>query len=448
MDAGARLLRFCRTHDIVPVNADSNSTVATLTAGLVPLLLLSLKGWTNVTFLLLFLLALYDIYRQPQLYWPLWADRRIGWLTAALASAFIAILISQTLRWDFHPQAYDAPLRPLAGILVLLFLTARRVNFVKLFQWTCPLAVLIGAAELLVASDPYHLWGGRLSNYFVDPLSLGQYMLLLGILSAYMINLVEKDSIIAVILKLAAFIVGLTASVLTESRSAWLAIPVFFLIWIFAVARIRNVKAIAIGVVVLLVVCALAYLYVPPIHLRLDSALNDYRRYFDGGTRDTSGGLRLSLLRAAWHLFLTQPLYGFGDGGTPPLQSIPTIQPFYTELLQYALVHNGAHNELFQNMIRSGIFGIISTVLMFGVPLFLFWSAAASRIKEAFAAGVVGLGYIVGVFCFSLTTEAFALKYLVTFYALMVAALAAQIISAEQNHSLTLECDGNLACNS
>jgi O-antigen ligase len=403
--------------------------VATLTVGLVPLLFLSLKGWTNVTFLFLFLFALYDVYRRPQIYWPLWADRRVAWLTAALASAFIAILISQTLRWDFHPQAYDAPLRPLAGILVLLFLTAHRINFVKLFQWTCPLAVLICGAELLVNPDPYHLWGGRLSNYFVDPLSLGQYMLLLGVLSVFMINLVEKDGMIAIVLKVAAFITGLVVSVLTESRSAWLAAPLFFLVWIFAVARIRNVSVIATGVVVLLIVCTLAYLYVPPIHLRLHSALNDYRHYFDGGTRDTSGGLRLSLIRAAWHLFLTQPLYGFGDGGTPPLQSIPSIRPFYTELLQYALVHNGAHNELSQNMIRSGIFGVISTLLMFGVPLVLFLRAVSSRIREVFAAGVVGLGYIVGVFCFSLTTEAFALKYLATFYALMVAALAAQIIS-------------------
>jgi hypothetical protein len=50
---------------------------------------------------------------------------------------------------------------------------------------------------LLLAPDPLQQWGGRLSNYFVDPLSLGQYMLLLGVLSAFMINLVEKDGPIA-----------------------------------------------------------------------------------------------------------------------------------------------------------------------------------------------------------------------------------------------------------
>jgi O-antigen ligase len=435
MDAGARLLRFCRTRNLVSADADGNTAVAAIVAGLAPLLFLSVKGWTNALFLVLVLLALYDICRRPALYWPLWQDRRIGWLTAAFASGFIAILVSQTLRWDFHSQPYDAPLRPLGGIAVLLYLTARRVNFLKLFQWTCPLAVLICAAELLIAPDPLQKWGGRLSNYFVDPLSLGQYMLLLGALSAFMINLVEKDSPLAIVLKLAAFAAGLWVSVFAESRSAWLAVPPLFVIWLFAVVRIRNTIAIASGIAALALACAVIYLALQPVHIRVDAALSDYHAYFTGGVRDTSGGLRLSLLRASWHLFLSQPLYGYGDGGTPPLLTIPAIRPFYTDKLQYALAHNGAHNELFQNMIRSGIFGVISTLMMFAVPFVLFWRAARSHVKEASAAAVVGLGYVAGVFCFGLTTEAFALKYLATFYALMVAALAAQVVSAEPKHS-------------
>lgn len=430
MDAGARLLRFCRTRNLVSADADGGNAVAAVTAGLAPLLFLTVKGWTNALFLVLFLLALYDICRRPALYWPLWRDRRIGWLTAALASAFVAILASQTLRWDFQAQPYDAPLRPLGGIAVLLYLTARRANFLKIFQWTCPLAVLLCAAGLLVGPDPFAKWGGRLSNYFVDPLSLGQYMLLLGVLSAFMINLVEKDGPIAIVLKLAALVAGLWVSVLTESRSGWLAIPVLFVVWLFAVARIRNVMVIASGTAALALACVLAYLVLQPVHMRVDAALIDYRDYFSGSLRDTSGGLRLSLLRASWHLFLSQPLYGYGDNGTPPLLTIPAIRPFYTDLLQYALTHNGAHNELFQNMVRSGIFGVISTLMMFGVPFVLFWRAAGSHIKEASAAGVIGLGYIAGVFCFGLSTETFALKYLATFYALMIAALAAQVISA------------------
>jgi O-antigen ligase len=430
MDAGARLLRFCRARNLVAAEADGNTAIATAIAGLAPLLFLTVKGWTNALCFILIVLALYDIARRPDIYWPLWKDPRIGWLGAALASAVVAVLVSQTLRWDFQSQPYDAPLRPLAGVAVLLYLTARRVNFLKLFQWTCPLAVLICAVALLLAPAPVEKWG-RLANSFVDPLSLGQYMLLLGVLSAFMINLVEKDGPLAVVLKLAAFVTGLWVSVLTESRSAWIAVPVLFIVWLFAVARVRDVRTMAAGAALLATACILAFFLLHPVQERVALALNNVQSYLAGGGRDTSAGLRLSLLRASWHVFLTQPLYGYGDGGTPPLLTIPAIRPFYTDLLQYALVHNGAHNELFQNMVRSGIFGVISTLMMFGVPFVVFWRAARSRIKEASAAGAVGLGYIAGVFCFGLTTEAFALKYLATFYALMVAALAAQIVSAE-----------------
>jgi O-antigen ligase len=431
MDAGARLLRFCRTRNLVSADADGHTALAAIVAGLAPLLLLSFKGWTNAACALLALLALYDIARHPELYWPLWRDRRIVWLTAALASAFVAILVSQALRGNFQSQPYDAPFRPLAGIAVLLYLTARRVNFLKVFQWTCPLAVLICAAQLLLDPAPFPQWGARLANYFVDPLSLGQYMLLLGALSAFMINLIEKDGPLAIALKLAALVAGIWVSILSESRSGWIALPVLFIIWLFAVAHVRDARTVAAGVAMLVIVCVFAFFLLQPVQDRVALAYADIQGYFDGGNRDTSAGLRLSLLRASWHLFLTQPLLGYGDGGTPPLQTIPASLPFSPDALQYALTHNGAHNELFQNMVRSGIFGVISTLLMFGVPFVLFWRAAHSRIKEASSAGVVGLGYIAGVFCFSLTTEAFALKYLATFYALMVAALTAQTIWTE-----------------
>jgi hypothetical protein len=69
MDVGTRFLRFCRTRNLVPADADSNSTVAIAIAGLAPLLFLTVKGWTNALFLILFLLALYDICRRPALYW-------------------------------------------------------------------------------------------------------------------------------------------------------------------------------------------------------------------------------------------------------------------------------------------------------------------------------------------------------------------------------------------
>lgn len=396
-----------------------------------------MKSWINAAVLVLFVVAIYDAVQTPNAYRALLRDRRIVWLSIALGSAFVAILAAQILRFDIRPPAYDGPLRPLAGIFIMLLLVVRKVDFIRIFQWTCPLSVLICAFALWFNPAPTAFWVNRWATYFVDPLTFGQYSLLLGFLSLFMINAVEKDGPAAIALKLSAFLVGLGMSIGSGSRSAWIALPVLFAIWLVAIVRIRDVKLLLASFVALAVGCLLAYLLIDSVQLRVDAAISDIASYFDGSNRDTSVGVRLSLVQASWHLFLTQPLHGFGDSGIPPLQSVPAIASYYSPALEYAIINNGAHNELMQNMVRSGIFGLISTVLMFVVPLVVFWSAARSRVPGARTAGVIGLAYIAAVFCFGLSTENFNLKYLASFYALMVAALAAQVIWADPRSPTT-----------
>jgi O-antigen ligase len=202
------------------------------------------------------------------------------------------------------------------------------------------------------------------------------------------------------------------------------------LIWVIAIVRLRDVRLIGGAVMLFALACVLAFLFIPVIHMRIDQAIVGLNAYFGGGDRDTSVGLRLSLVRSAWHLFLTHPLTGYNEHALPPLATIPGIKPFYTPSLESYARQSGAHNELMQNMIRAGIFGAVSTALMFAVPFVLFWSAARSSIRRVHAAGVVGLSYICSVFFFGLATETFNLKYLATFYAIMIAALGAQSIWA------------------
>jgi O-antigen ligase len=317
----------------------------------------------------------------------------------------------------------------LAGILLLLHLCVRRIDFTRLFQWTCPAAVIICAGAVWLEPGPTTFWGGRWATYFVDPLTFGQYILLLGFLSLFMINSVEKDTPAAVALKLAAFLIGVALSAGSGSRSAWLAAPALMAIWLTVI--VRDLKLVALGLVATVLSCLLAYSFMDMIHLRIDAAINEYSAYFSGGNRDSSAGLRLSLARAVWHLFALHPLQGFGDRGLPPLQSIEAIAPFYTPELEYVINHHGAHNEILQNLIRSGIFGLVSTLLLLIVPFLIFISAVRSRARQVVAPAVLGLGYITALFFFGLNTEIFNLKFLCSFYAIMIPALAAQVIWAD-----------------
>ena len=163
------------------------------------------------------------------------------------------------------------------------------------------------------------------------------------------------------------------------------------------------------------------------VHHRISSAVDEYAAYVQNGNRDTSTGLRLSMLRVAIHLFLENPIAGYGDV-YPTLSTVPSIAALNTEALEFTLIHNGVHNEIMQNALRSGVFGLISSLLMFGVPAVIFYRGSCSKVPSVRAAGLVGLCYIISIFCFGLSTETFNLKYTVSFYALMVSTLAAQVL--------------------
>jgi O-antigen ligase len=433
----ARLIGYWQDKKLVGPEADRTDVLTSIVIGLAPLFVLTVRGWINIAFVLLLILAVDGLRRRPTSYRALWADRRVVWLSVALAAPFMAILLSQLIRHDFQTTYYDGPLRPLAGILLLFHLSARRIDFIRVFQWTCPLAVIFCAVAVGLNPTPTALYYGRWTTYFVNPLTFGQHALLLGFLSLFMINLVEKDSAVAVILKAAAFVVGLVLSIGSYSRSAWVAVPALIVLWL--ALTVRDRRLIAAGVVAVVVAGLATYMSIESVHERIGTAVSDYVAYFSGGNRDSSGGLRLSLARAAWQLFLANPLQGYGDGRFPPLQSIDSIVPFYTAQLEYTLNHNGVHNEVLQNMIRSGIFGLVGTLLLYVVPFVIFASAARSRQTEASAAAAVGLCYITAVFVFGMNTETFNLKFLFTFYTIMVCAPAAQIIWSTPRKPLTTD---------
>jgi O-antigen ligase len=93
-----------------------------------------------------------------------------------------------------------------------------------------------------------------------------------------------------------------------------------------------------------------------------------------------------------------------------------------------------------QNLLRSGVFGLLAYLAQLLIPLVLFYKSARSTHTAVSSAGVLGLMYISSIFFFGLSTETFNLKFTSSIYGLMVAILAAQCLSAdptpgpEKNH--------------
>lgn len=410
-----------------PLSIPDLLTLACL--ALAPLCFLSVRSWTIFFVFLLILVAAWELFHIRHSFTILRDHKAAQWIVVTLASSFLAVLVGELLRGHMQVGLLDGPSRPLLAVLLFVYLLHKPIDFVRLLEWSAPISLFILSCLLWI--HPYdfvNISSGRFGTVAVDPLTLGQYGTLLGFICLFTLNLYGPDDLVLKLLKIMGILMALWISVGTASRSGWAAVPALLVIWVVHVQKIRKPQKIfwmLLGFGLLgFALCKL----IPVVGERVGLAATEYVAYLHGGSHDTATGLRISLLRAAGLLFLEQPLFGYGDTNYPALSSIPAIASFSTDALQFAVVHNGVHNEIMQSALRSGIFGLVSSVLMFTVPAVVFYRGCASAVPSVRAAGLVGLCYTVAVFCFGLSTETFNLKYTISFYALMVSALAAQVL--------------------
>jgi len=83
------------------------------------------------------------------------------------------------------------------------------------------------------------------------------------------------------------------------------------------------------------------------------------------------------------------------------------------------------HNEILANTVRLGIFGLLSILAIYFIPIILFIKATASADRVKRVAGVMGTLFVSVYFIVGMTIETFNIKTVATFYALTVATLLA-----------------------
>lgn len=393
---------------------------------------LVLRGWLNALLVLLCLAGVWQLFRQRAELRQLLQRAPVRWLLAALVSPFLAVVLSQAAHQEWVPRAFDSPLRLLLSAVLLLWLLLRRVNLLPLVAWALPLAVWLCAASIFL--NPHaarYFWEGRFATYFIDPLTLGQHITILGFMALFCVGAQRAAGLGLSWLQWGAVPVALAVSLGTQSRSAWVIVPVLALLWIVGVKRHNSLLKIGLALVAVVAVCWLAYAGSATVQMRVDLALTEYRAYFNGSNRDSSPGIRISMWRANWLLFLEQPLAGWGFAVPPPLKSIPAIAEFSTPLFEFWYLSYGGHNELLSSMMHTGSLGLLSRLLLLGVPLVVFAQAARQGGHQRRLTGFLGLALVLGYLVSSINTEVFNLIYIASFYGLLVAALGASALLEE-----------------
>lgn len=399
-----------------------------LALSLAPLFVVTVRSWSSALLIIGALLSVVALLRParppvPDVQPP---NPLKHLMVLALLLPVVAIAISSVLRSDHAWANYDAPARFLIAIPVFLLALRVRANAAGILQYIAPISLMLTLLHQLFMPQP-QLWGAeRMSTYFADPLVFGYVSLTLGLISAASIHLLKHDSKAVVLLKLAGLLIGLYLSAHSGSRTGWLAIPVILGLWLYRQSAQRSTHR-ALWGVGLGIALLLGGLFLPAsVVQRVTLAFHEISTYnWVGMAPETSVGLRITFLRIAADLFASNPLMGFGDT-RHPLTLIPShIHTYATPMSLDMALTSGFHNELVTNAIRSGVAGLLSSLLLFLAPLYVFSTRLKAACQTQRAHAWLGLVWMLCVFISSFSTEVFDLKYTASFHALMIALLAA-----------------------
>ena len=388
-----------------------------------PAFFLTLKGAATTSLFLMFFICSWSIIKTPRHYFA--ARGSQFWvLILCLLSPFLAELLAQIGRGSFIGSSLDGPSRAILAAGVFVYLSKKDcTNLLSVLGIGSAVGIVLVFLYLQVFPEYY--WGDRAATYFVDPITLPCYVVVL--LALYLFG----DSL-NIPLKFSKF-VTLLISILTiyiaiesQSRSAWVAgivLAEFYLLYVF---RASLMKQILLTLTVMFAVFAIFNLS-DIFKERSMQALGELSLFLEeGGGQATSTGQRMILLLIDFELLKDNLFFGVADGAMPTYEYLQSKIPSISEGIYSIKILAGSHSEVSAQLVRKGLFlGGFALWGLFLYPLYLVscklrvWSTA----DPGLAAGIYGA--IVPVFFSSLTIQVFNLKMTMSFYMLCLAILLA-----------------------
>lgn len=227
-------------------------------------------------------------------------------------------------------------------------------------------------------------------------------------------------------IKILTVAIGLVGVVIAETRSSWVAMPFFILIGLFlARSHLSGKKLVALA---LLAVATSAVVFFAKPTL-LDRAKQGYDEFVACNSTtplaDSSVCIRLQLWRASWHMFKENPL--IANAGSEKFEA--KLAELHTKGVVSAVTKSEfgePHNDFFYALANYGILGLISFLLLYFVPAFLFAKRLGTHVPHVQrVAAAMGLAVCLGFVAFGLTEMMFRSMRMLSFYVVMVAWLLA-----------------------
>lgn len=416
-----------------------------------PIVFMTVRHGVHVPLFFLLLLAIYQFLAKTPTSFNI-NSRQDGLIIFLFAGLFLAVLISQSFRGAPNFPAFDGPSRILFAGIVCLFLKQWNVPYIKILGIAIPFGLI--ATFITLRLHPETFWGERYATYFVDPNTLGSQAFILGLLSLLMIRSLRQESIYLILLKLIGGALGLYISIGSGSRGAWLtALFIFLMLFIFRVGDISSAQDskrlkmwLQTCIMIFLVFGVLvgSFYFSEKLSSRVISAYFEVRNWFTGADLEGSAGIRLSMWKFSLQFAKESLLFGYGEEKNMLLTlSSSPLNTLENQVAIGTMANTGPHSDILSKLLSAGIIGLAAYLLLLIAPFRIFWQYRNSENSDKKMASRIGIYYIVGIFIAGFSNEQLSLKYLCTFYGLMIATLLAQVLyratskmQKEQQHLL------------
>ena len=244
------------------------------------------------------------------------------------------------------------------------------------------------------------------------------------------------------VLGLTGILIAFVTVILSLSKATWFAVLVlctFFILYL--PGKWSIMRRVSILFVTLVILCS-SYL-LPIVSKRVDALLQNVDGYLQSdhyldAHRDGTFAARIELWKAAWKIFLEQPLTGSGVG------TFHAKMKANGEKYQIAVPvrqHRYVHSQYFTALVTGGVPGLILLLLVLCTPLYIGMNRKA-RDSETNAARIalifVGITYLV----VNLPDDHFEGRSPVMFLSVVLAFLLARISDSKPNTNFASNRDG------
>ena len=409
-----------------------------------PVFLLTVKHWTNLVVLVVFLGSLFFLLQRKEL--PLQDTdelRRWRWIIVlTLTGPVLAVGMGQLLRGEFYPPNFDAPLRIALCAPIFLAISKGWLNIEGkepiTFLWMKYCFPLTLIWTFTYRPSWTTNWGSHLiTTYFVDVLSFGSLTLLFALLSfAALTFFWSRLSWLLRFISIASVLIGLYLSVKSGSRTGWLNMPVFLIVWALGFSLPTYGRLRTLLLLFLILITAGMFIQSSPyIMSKVLAAINEISNYhWDAKSTEGSADIRISFYRMALFYFLHNPIKGWGDLGWKELMNSPEIVQYASEYARNFPEH-GFHNEILTSAVRSGIWGLVGSIAFFLFPIIWALKILQKSINvDSKFFGFFILFFMLHMLLAGMTTEVTNLVFLASFLGLTISVLVGESIA----HSRTV----------